>query len=430
MAQNDAYNFQSRPIRPTGTLDRPANSDITGVRHRVPGQARAARSALVGQLIESMDHGYTNSSRSASLFGFVSIPQRWVALFTYLRDSALRLFKSLGNPTVSHSNMAQSEPCRPTYAQLVDSVCCGTASVAQRSDILGVHDLYKDLCTFILPAPLTGHLEGLEIRHHRRDYVHVCLRTRLYPGALPDLPAHKIVLEGLRFQLHPKLPLCRYSHLECRERRIFCGHRLVRCSPATIHALNLIFSLGLLVVGAGSARTYYSYLLGAQYDPSWIGYNLYVWSDLELQLSIICASAPVMRVFFRKYLSSSMSRMLNSAKTGTNNLSRGSHALDPEAVTKYVHQQTPSHDSQLDDKLLIKHQVQTGMQPLPEDECPSPSTVGPTESIIRTPADFEAYALRNLEQNRPPLRSSGSRARNDEKGPASPGIEWMPTSKY
>lgn len=197
-------------------------------------------------------------------------------------------------------------------------------------------------------------------------------------------------------------------------------------------ALNLIFSLGLLVVAAGSARTYYTYLLGAKYDVSWIGFDLYVWSQLEVQLSIICASAPVMRVFFRKYLSSSMTRMLHSARSGTNNSkSRGSHPIEPEAVIAYRHQQTPSHDSQLDDKQLMKHQVRTGMQPVAEDDCPSPSTICPDENAIRTPAEFEAYALRNLEKHRPPPRTSTtSRSLGDEKRVSSPFSEWVPASKY
>nr|POE86963.1 hypothetical protein CFP56_63995 [Quercus suber] len=242
--------------------------------------------------------------------------------------------------------------------------------------------------------------------------------------------AHKVILESVRLQLYAKLSLRGYPSPECNQWRVLCGHRFVRCSSSAVDALNCIFSLGLLVVGAGSARTYYTYLLGAEYDASWIGYNLYVWSDLELQLSIICASAPVMRVFFRKYLSGSMSRMLHTAKSGTNNGSRGSHPLDPEAVTQFAHKHSPSHDSQLDDKLLIKHQVQTGMQPVAEDECSSPSSIAQAEHIIRTPADFEAYALRNLEKNRPPLRSSGSRARNDEKQPSSPVSKWVPASDY
>lgn len=189
--------------------------------------------------------------------------------------------------------------------------------------------------------------------------------------------------------------------------------------------------MGLLIVAAGSVRTYYTYLLGVTYDPSWVGFNLYIWSDLEMQLSIICASAPVMRVFFRKYLSNSMSRMLHSARTISNNGTRGSHPIDPEAMAAYSeNQQSPSHDSQLDDKELIKHQFRSGMEPVGEDECSSPSTVGVSDNPIRTAADFEAFALRNLEKHRPPPRISVSRPISEEKQPMSQFREWTPQSKF
>lgn len=57
----------------------------------------------------------------------------------------------------------------------------------------------------------------------------------------------------------------------------------------------IVFSTGLLVVAAGCIRTYYLYCLGYHFDTTWIGYNCYIWSVLEVDLALICASAPALR---------------------------------------------------------------------------------------------------------------------------------------
>jgi hypothetical protein len=72
-------------------------------------------------------------------------------------------------------------------------------------------------------------------------------------------------------------------------------------------ALNFIFSLGLLVVAAGSARTYYLEKLGHTLDLTWVGFDVYIWAQLEINLSLICASAPALRALFRTALSSARS---------------------------------------------------------------------------------------------------------------------------
>jgi hypothetical protein len=78
-------------------------------------------------------------------------------------------------------------------------------------------------------------------------------------------------------------------------------------------ALNIIFSLGLLVVAAGSVRTYYLEKLGHTLDLTWTGFDVYVWAQLETQLSLICASAPALRALFRTYLSGSNIRSISSS---------------------------------------------------------------------------------------------------------------------
>lgn len=82
--------------------------------------------------------------------------------------------------------------------------------------------------------------------------------------------------------------------------------------------LNCVFAAGLLVVGAGIAKTYYLVRLGYDYDVSWTGFSLYVWSITECQLAIICACAPSLRAFFRRYLSDAVQRSLSGSFYQTN----------------------------------------------------------------------------------------------------------------
>jgi hypothetical protein len=176
-------------------------------------------------------------------------------------------------------------------------------------------------------------------------------------------------------------------------------------------ALNAVFSLGLLVVATGCVRTYYIYQLGVSYDISWTGYNLFVWSILEIQIALICASAPALRVFFREYLSDPLSRALNSARsvTSTRNTNRDSKVTNNGIVTYSSHARQSSRgsaSSEYGDKKLIQHNIKPSLETVGETELESsPSTTprSPSESYpIKTPADFEAYALQNLERNRPP----------------------------
>lgn len=97
--------------------------------------------------------------------------------------------------------------------------------------------------------------------------------------------------------------------------------------------LNIIFALGVLVAGAGVGRTCYLIKLGKTYDTSWTGFNLLVWTIIEMQLGIICACAPSMRAFFRRYLSDRIRKSLtlssrNKRSRGTNDSK--SHSTNPQ----------------------------------------------------------------------------------------------------
>lgn len=103
--------------------------------------------------------------------------------------------------------------------------------------------------------------------------------------------------------------------------------------------LNIIFALGLLVAGAGIGRTYYLIKLGKTYDTSWTGYDLLVWTIIELQLGIICACAPSLRAFFRRYLSDALRKSLGSSKnkrgTHSDNSANGQRSYQPPSKAIY-----------------------------------------------------------------------------------------------
>lgn len=68
-------------------------------------------------------------------------------------------------------------------------------------------------------------------------------------------------------------------------------------------ALYPLFLLGFLVVVAGIVRTYsLDYLINHTYDNTWYLWKCWIWSMVELYISIIAASAPALNPFFRRFL--------------------------------------------------------------------------------------------------------------------------------
>lgn len=62
---------------------------------------------------------------------------------------------------------------------------------------------------------------------------------------------------------------------------------------------------------------------------SWNIFDLYIWAQLELQLGIMCASAPSLRVFFRRYMDGPVSRAFRSAPGTTPNPDQQMPSSDP-----------------------------------------------------------------------------------------------------
>lgn len=100
-------------------------------------------------------------------------------------------------------------------------------------------------------------------------------------------------------------------------------------------ALIALFGMGLLCVAlhsglaeiegltgprtcvCGIMRTYYAiYVYYATYDITWYAYYGWIWTALEADLGVICASAPALKVFFRRYFSQFTNRSGHSGSSG------------------------------------------------------------------------------------------------------------------
>jgi hypothetical protein len=57
------------------------------------------------------------------------------------------------------------------------------------------------------------------------------------------------------------------------------------------------------VCAAGIVRTVYVWITTNEtWDETWVGYTLWLWTSVESHLTIICACAPALKPFFRRYL--------------------------------------------------------------------------------------------------------------------------------
>ena len=52
---------------------------------------------------------------------------------------------------------------------------------------------------------------------------------------------------------------------------------------------------------------------GHNSDLRWMIFDVFVWAHLELQLGLVCASAPTLRVLFRRYLSQILQRPMHGS---------------------------------------------------------------------------------------------------------------------
>ena len=92
---------------------------------------------------------------------------------------------------------------------------------------------------------------------------------------------------------------------------------------------------------AGIVRTYTVWqTLVTTYDETWYGYDTWLWTSVESELAIICACAPALKPFFKRYLGGSTESAYPGNTTLDNNRNRAlDHSRDDIEIgltTEYV----------------------------------------------------------------------------------------------
>ena len=65
-------------------------------------------------------------------------------------------------------------------------------------------------------------------------------------------------------------------------------------------ALIMLFSFGLVVIAAGCIRIYWvHYVVEETYDVTWYGFQVWLWTPVEVQLGIICGCVPWLKPLFK-----------------------------------------------------------------------------------------------------------------------------------
>ncbi|KAK4889736.1 hypothetical protein LTR27_011537 [Elasticomyces elasticus] len=190
-------------------------------------------------------------------------------------------------------------------------------------------------------------------------------------------------------------------------------------------ALNILFALGALVVGASAARTYYTYELTQTLNVTRMVYNATACSQFELQLGIICASLPALRVFLRRRRGAVTS---TTPAAGPDSSARGGRMAVPKVFKDMdlheedktelasFHRTRPMHEGEGEQPIQERDRdvstLGTEDSGLEEIDMPprSPTgTAGSTKPLVAgpvplmrvgSPAEYEAYSLEVLNAGR------------------------------
>ncbi|KAJ4299154.1 hypothetical protein N0V90_004398 [Kalmusia sp. IMI 367209] len=82
-------------------------------------------------------------------------------------------------------------------------------------------------------------------------------------------------------------------------------------------ALFGIFAIGYGVVAIGILRSYYSWQIFFEtYDVTWVAWNVWTWTLLEIHIGAICANVPALKVFFKQILK------IKTSSAGSNSVSK------------------------------------------------------------------------------------------------------------
>lgn len=142
--------------------------------------------------------------------------------------------------------------------------------------------------------------------------------------------------------------------------------------------LYIVFGLGLFVTVASCLRTYYLHAVGVETDASWNIFNTFVWASLELNLSLMCASAPSLRVLFREYFSIPFSKIRRSVASNKNRKPSDPDALVMKQVA--VSEETLRRDS------AVKQCIGDEDEDDDDDEMALTKTTSSIPSVIRAPS--------------------------------------------
>jgi len=115
----------------------------------------------------------------------------------------------------------------------------------------------------------------------------------------------------------------------------------------------------------------------------------------------MCASAPALRVFFRTYLSDPITRAINSARGGSAMRSNRTSHIAGIGSDDYTTQGRSPTPARFPEAKRTAPSISTIDEDVDIEATSTWSTVPSEPMVVRTPAEFESYALHNLERNRP-----------------------------
>lgn len=142
--------------------------------------------------------------------------------------------------------------------------------------------------------------------------------------------------------------------------------------------------------------------MGRKSDVSWLIFDVFVWAQLELQLGIVCAAAPALRVFFRDFVKGPLARAAQSAQSRTSYRSDRYSIHSTPSIRRVGGPNDHAQRSDFSAKHVSKESWDHTTVAETEVNSMSPVTAKSGEwPLIRTPQDYEVYSLQNMERYRP-----------------------------
>lgn len=129
-------------------------------------------------------------------------------------------------------------------------------------------------------------------------------------------------------------------------------------------------------------------------DVTRSAYNLFVWAQFELQAGIMCASAPALRVFFRRYLGVSSASRSGTRGTGSTPMPGKSLATDKSITV--VRDTQVTFDKRGDDQAPDGGVRVVEFDKVSEEDVKAWSPNRSQERLTRYSHEEDAFALTDL----------------------------------